>query len=101
MRIISLNFTFSNCRKPRPEELIQYTIAEKKDKRATKAHVNAIFFRQLKELLSEYPKIAPQFPFFSFHAIDSCPIEKIAFRNFMKIDQSIIKTSIQLHAIAD
>lgn len=37
--------------KPRPEDLIQYTIAEKKDKRAVKAHVNAVFFRQLKELL--------------------------------------------------
>lgn len=37
--------------KPRPEDQIQYTIAEKKDKRAVKAHVNAVFFRQLKELL--------------------------------------------------
>lgn len=37
-------------RKPRPEDQIQYMIADKQDKRA-KAHVNAIFFRQLRELL--------------------------------------------------
>lgn len=30
---------------------IQYTIAEKKDKKAVKAHVNAVFFKQLKKLL--------------------------------------------------
>lgn len=38
-------------RKLRPEDQIQYMITEKKDKRAAKAHVNAVFFRQLKELL--------------------------------------------------
>lgn len=40
--------------KLRPEDLIQYTITDKKDKRAPKAHVNAIFFRQLRELLRKY-----------------------------------------------
>lgn len=41
----------SNSGKQRPEEQIQYLIAEKKDKRAQKAHVNKQFFRQLKALL--------------------------------------------------
>lgn len=46
------NFFCTNShRKMRPEDQIQYTITEKKDKRVTKAHVNAIFFRQLRELL--------------------------------------------------
>lgn len=52
-RYINVQFFFfiRNFSKPRPEDQIQYTIAEKKDKRAIKAHVNALFFRQLKELL--------------------------------------------------
>ncbi|XP_031622800.1 ATP-binding cassette sub-family D member 3 [Contarinia nasturtii] len=37
--------------KSQPEDQIQYTISEKKDKRIAKAHVNSIFFRQLRELL--------------------------------------------------
>lgn len=41
----------SKKRKPRPEDQIQYTISEKKDKKAPKAHVNKLFFRQLKQLL--------------------------------------------------
>lgn len=41
-------------RKLRPEDQIQYTITEKKDKRVTKAHVNAVFFRQLRELLRKF-----------------------------------------------
>lgn len=38
-------------RKLRPEDQIQYFITEKKDNRKVKAHVNAVFFRQLRELL--------------------------------------------------
>lgn len=45
---------FDFCSKLRPEDLIQYTIIDKKDKRAPKAHVNAVFFRQLRELLRKY-----------------------------------------------
>lgn len=41
-------------RKLRPEDLIQYAITEKKDKRVAKAHVNAVFFRQLRELLGNF-----------------------------------------------
>lgn len=51
-----LSFYFIPGRKPRPEDQIQYTITEKTDKRLQKAHVNGIFFAQLKELLSEYSK---------------------------------------------
>lgn len=46
----SLYVLFCSIRKPRPEDQIQYMIVDKKDKRA-KAHVNALFFRQLRELL--------------------------------------------------
>lgn len=45
------NIDFLIYRKLRPEDLIQYTITEKKDKRVAKAHVNSVFFRQLRELL--------------------------------------------------
>lgn len=45
---------FSFYSKLRPEDQIQYTISEKKDKRIPKAHVNAIFFRQLRDLLRKY-----------------------------------------------
>uniref|UniRef100_A0A6B2EGR3 Putative peroxisomal long-chain acyl-coa transporter abc superfamily protein n=1 Tax=Phlebotomus kandelakii TaxID=1109342 RepID=A0A6B2EGR3_9DIPT len=38
-------------RKNRPEDQIQYLIAEKKDKRTQKAHVNRLFFQQLRVLL--------------------------------------------------
>lgn len=38
-------------RKPRPEDQIQYLIKENKEKKAQKAHVNAIFFKQLKALM--------------------------------------------------
>ena len=41
-------------RKPRPEDQIQYLIADKKDRRVVKAHVNAIFFKQLRALLGMY-----------------------------------------------
>ncbi|XP_037918924.1 ATP-binding cassette sub-family D member 3 [Hermetia illucens] len=38
-------------RKPRPEDQIQYLIKENKEKRPQKAHVNALFFKQLRVLL--------------------------------------------------
>ncbi|KAI8120416.1 hypothetical protein FF38_01537 [Lucilia cuprina] len=48
----------SKRRKPGYEEKIQYTIAEKKDRKSPKAHVNAVFFKQLKKLL---PILIPGF----------------------------------------
>lgn len=45
------HFSISSSRKPRPEDLIQYTISDKQDKRIQKAHVNSVFFKQLRELL--------------------------------------------------
>lgn len=42
-----------NCRQAAKGD-IQYCIAEKKDKKPNKAHVNAEFFRQLRILLGEY-----------------------------------------------
>uniref|UniRef100_A0A6E8VE17 ABC transporter domain-containing protein n=1 Tax=Anopheles coluzzii TaxID=1518534 RepID=A0A6E8VE17_ANOCL len=38
-------------RKQRPEDEIQYLISDKKEKRSPKAHVNAVFFNQLRTLL--------------------------------------------------
>lgn len=38
-------------RKQRPEDEIQYFISDKKEKRSPKAHVNAVFFKQLRALL--------------------------------------------------
>lgn len=38
-------------RKSAYEEKIQYTISEKKDKKSSKAHVNSVFFKQLRQLL--------------------------------------------------
>lgn len=40
-------------RKQRPEDEIQYFISDKKEKRTTKAHVNSLFFKQLRALLSK------------------------------------------------
>ncbi|XP_017482076.1 PREDICTED: ATP-binding cassette sub-family D member 3 [Rhagoletis zephyria] len=48
----------TNERKPGYEDKIQYTIAEKKDKKGTKAHVNSVFFKQLRQLL---PILVPRF----------------------------------------
>jgi len=45
------NFLIFYFRKPRYEDKIQYTIAEKKEKKASKAHVNSVFFKQLRKLL--------------------------------------------------
>ncbi|EDX18414.1 GD17461, partial [Drosophila simulans] len=45
-------------RKPGYEDKIQYTIAEKKEKKAGKAHVNSVFFKQLRQLL---PILIPGF----------------------------------------
>lgn len=56
--IIAYGKSNSKRRKPGYEDKIQYTIAEKKDKKATKAHVNAVFFKQLKKLL---PILIPGF----------------------------------------
>lgn len=53
-KTISMFICFFFCSKLRPEDLIQYTITDKKDKRAPKAHVNAVFFRQLRELLRKF-----------------------------------------------
>lgn len=44
-------FYFYIFRKHGYEEKIQYTISEKKDKKSPKAHVNAVFFKQLRKLL--------------------------------------------------
>lgn len=38
----------------RPEDKIEYFISEKKDTKRAKAHVNAVFFKQLKFLLGEF-----------------------------------------------
>uniref|UniRef100_A0A0K8TQR6 Putative peroxisomal long-chain acyl-coa transporter abc superfamily protein n=1 Tax=Tabanus bromius TaxID=304241 RepID=A0A0K8TQR6_TABBR len=38
-------------RKPRPEDQIQYLIKDSKEKRPQKAHVNALFFKQLRALM--------------------------------------------------
>lgn len=54
LKWLKLLLSFFCCSKLRPEDLIQYTITDKKDKRAPKAHVNAVFFRQLRELLRKY-----------------------------------------------
>lgn len=61
--LILLISTFLKCcyiwililfyRKSAYEEKIQYTISEKKDKKANKAHVNSVFFKQLRQLLRE------------------------------------------------
>lgn len=44
---------FFRRRKGRPEDQIQYFITDKKDPRQVKAHVNGVFFKQLKYLLGE------------------------------------------------
>ncbi|XP_011177265.1 ATP-binding cassette sub-family D member 3 [Zeugodacus cucurbitae] len=56
--IIAYGKMSSKRRKPGYEDKIQYTIAEKKDKKGTKAHVNAVFFKQLRQLL---PILVPRF----------------------------------------
>nr|NP_001259733.1 ATP binding cassette subfamily D member 3, isoform C [Drosophila melanogaster]AGB95572.1 ATP binding cassette subfamily D member 3, isoform C [Drosophila melanogaster] len=50
--------TKAHSLKPGYEDKIQYTIAEKKDKKAGKAHVNSVFFKQLRQLL---PILIPGF----------------------------------------
>ncbi|XP_018797514.1 PREDICTED: ATP-binding cassette sub-family D member 3 [Bactrocera latifrons] len=56
--IIAYGKMSSKRRKPGYEDKIQYTIAEKKDKKGSKAHVNAVFFKQLRQLL---PILVPRF----------------------------------------
>ncbi|XP_004529678.1 ATP-binding cassette sub-family D member 3 [Ceratitis capitata] len=56
--IIAYGKMSSKRRKPGYEDKIQYTIAEKKDKKSTKAHVNSVFFKQLRQLL---PILVPRF----------------------------------------
>ncbi|XP_053948942.1 ATP-binding cassette sub-family D member 3 [Anastrepha ludens] len=56
--IIAYGKISSKRRKPGYEDKIQYTIAEKKEKKGTKAHVNAVFFKQLRQLL---PILVPRF----------------------------------------
>ncbi|XP_036319476.1 ATP-binding cassette sub-family D member 3 [Rhagoletis pomonella] len=56
--IIAYGKMSSKRRKPGYEDKIQYTIAEKKDKKGTKAHVNSVFFKQLRQLL---PILVPRF----------------------------------------
>lgn len=41
-------------RKSGYDDKVQYTIAEKKDKKPSKAHVNAVFFKQLRQILRMY-----------------------------------------------
>lgn len=41
-------------RKSGYEDKIQYTIAEKKEKKTGKAHVNSVFFKQLRQLLRKW-----------------------------------------------
>ncbi|XP_014087753.2 ATP-binding cassette sub-family D member 3 [Bactrocera oleae] len=56
--IIAYGKMSSKRRKPGYEDKIQYTIAEKKEKKGGKAHVNAVFFKQLRQLL---PILVPRF----------------------------------------
>ncbi|KAH8273347.1 hypothetical protein KR018_005304 [Drosophila ironensis] len=49
--IIAYGKMSNKKRKSGYEEKIQYTIAEKKEKKAAKAHVNSVFFKQLRQLL--------------------------------------------------
>lgn len=56
--IIAYGKMNSKRRKPGYEDKIQYTIAEKKEKKSTKAHVNSAFFKQLRKLL---PILIPGF----------------------------------------
>ncbi|TMW51549.1 hypothetical protein DOY81_003380 [Sarcophaga bullata] len=56
--IIAYGKMSSKRRKHGYEEKIQYTISEKKDKKSPKAHVNAVFFKQLRKLL---PILVPGF----------------------------------------
>ncbi|XP_067641245.1 ATP-binding cassette sub-family D member 3 [Eurosta solidaginis] len=56
--IIAYGKMANKRRKPGYEDKIQYTIAEKKDKKSTKAHVNSVFFKQLRQLL---PILVPHF----------------------------------------
>lgn len=51
--VVTFEFSFYFYRKSAYEEKIQYTISEKKDKKANKAHVNSVFFKQLRQLLRE------------------------------------------------
>lgn len=54
LKFVSRLFACMVHRKARPEDEIQYMIAEKPNQRQNKAHVNREFFRQLRELLSKY-----------------------------------------------
>ncbi|EDV46757.1 ATP-binding cassette sub-family D member 3 [Drosophila erecta] len=56
--IIAYGKMSNKKRKPGYEDKIQYTIAEKKEKKAAKAHVNSVFFKQLRQLL---PILIPGF----------------------------------------
>ncbi|XP_034118477.1 ATP-binding cassette sub-family D member 3 [Drosophila nasuta] len=56
--IIAYGKMSNKKRKSGYEDKIQYTIAEKKDKKSNKAHVNSVFFKQLRELL---PILVPRF----------------------------------------
>ncbi|BFG02685.1 ATP-binding cassette sub-family D member 3 [Drosophila madeirensis] len=56
--IITYGKMSNKKRKSSYEDKIQYTIAEKKDKKANKAHVNSVFFKQLRKLL---PILIPGF----------------------------------------
>ncbi|XP_059223265.1 ATP-binding cassette sub-family D member 3 [Stomoxys calcitrans] len=56
--IIAYGKINSKRRRSAFDEKIQYTISEKKDKKPTKAHVNAVFFKQLRQLL---PILIPRF----------------------------------------
>ncbi|KAH8421347.1 hypothetical protein KR009_002422 [Drosophila setifemur] len=56
--IIAYGKMSNKKRKSGYEDKIQYTIAEKKDKKAAKAHVNSVFFKQLRKLL---PILIPSF----------------------------------------
>uniref|UniRef100_A0A182T719 ABC transmembrane type-1 domain-containing protein n=1 Tax=Anopheles maculatus TaxID=74869 RepID=A0A182T719_9DIPT len=53
-------------RKQRPEDEIQYLISDKKEKRSPKAHVNAVFFNQLRALLALANRWALQLKFIIF-----------------------------------
>ncbi|XP_034473698.1 ATP-binding cassette sub-family D member 3 [Drosophila innubila] len=56
--IIAYGKMSNKKRKSGYEEKIQYTISEKKEKKANKAHVNSVFFKQLRALL---PILIPRF----------------------------------------
>ncbi|KAH8343356.1 ATP-binding cassette sub-family D member 3 [Drosophila kikkawai] len=56
--IIAYGKMSNKKRKSGYEDKIQYTIAEKKEKKASKAHVNSVFFKQLRQLL---PILIPGF----------------------------------------